>query len=44
MSEQCGRGFDPALLSGWIDGALRQADEQRVRSPSRGLWNVPGRR
>ena len=31
MSETCGRGFDGALLSGWLDGALTQADEQRVR-------------
>ena len=30
MSEQCGCGFDPALLSGYLDGALTQADEQRV--------------
>ncbi|MCY4659932.1 MAG: zf-HC2 domain-containing protein [Acidobacteria bacterium] len=31
MPEQCGRSFDAALLSGWLDGALTQADEQRVR-------------
>ncbi len=31
MSETCGRSFDGALLSGWLDGALTQADEQRVR-------------
>ena len=31
MPEPCGRSFDAALLSGWLDGALTQADEQRVR-------------
>ena len=31
MAERCGRGFDGALLSGWLDRALTQADEQRVR-------------
>ena len=31
MPEQCGRGFEGALLSGYLDGALTQADEQRVR-------------
>ncbi len=31
MPEACGRSFDAALLSGWLDGALTQADEQRVR-------------
>ena len=31
MSEQCGREFDGALLSGYLDGALTQADEQRAR-------------
>ena len=27
----CGRSFDEALLTGFVDGALTQADEQRVR-------------
>jgi predicted anti-sigma-YlaC factor YlaD len=27
----CGRRFAEELLSGWIDGALTQGDEQRVR-------------
>jgi anti-sigma factor RsiW len=31
MPEQCGRTFDEALLSGYLDGALVQGDEQRVR-------------
>lgn len=31
MPEPCGRSFDGALLSGFLDGALRQAEEQRVR-------------
>jgi predicted anti-sigma-YlaC factor YlaD len=31
MPEACGRRFDEALLSGFVDGALTQADEQRVR-------------
>ena len=28
---RCGRAFDEALLTGFVDGALTQADEQRVR-------------
>ena len=31
MSEGCGRSFDEALLSGYVDHVLTQADEQRVR-------------
>jgi|TARA_Y100000294_G_scaffold139966_1_gene133609 predicted anti-sigma-YlaC factor YlaD len=31
MPEPCGRTFDEALLSGYLDGALVQGDEQRVR-------------
>ena len=31
MSTNCGRTFDEALLTGYLDGALTQADEQRVR-------------
>ena len=31
MPEQCGRTFDEALLSGYLDDALVQGDEQRVR-------------
>ena len=31
MPEQCGRTFDEALLSGYLDDALVQEDEQRVR-------------
>jgi hypothetical protein len=31
MPEPCGRTFDAALLSGYIDRVLTQADEQRVR-------------
>ena len=31
MPERCGRSFDEALLSGYVDHALTQADEQRVR-------------
>ena len=31
MPESCGRTFDEAQLSGYLDGALTQADEQRVR-------------
>ncbi|HJN44029.1 MAG: hypothetical protein CL477_11670 [Acidobacteria bacterium] len=31
MPEPCGRTFDEALLSGHLDGALVQGDEQRVR-------------
>jgi hypothetical protein len=31
MSDRCGRTFDEALLSGYVDGELTQSDEQRVR-------------
>lgn len=31
MSERCERSFDEALLSGYLDRALTQGDEQRVR-------------
>ena len=31
MPEPCGRTFDEALLSGYVDRALVQRDEQRVR-------------
>ena len=31
MPERCARTFDEALLSGYVDGVLTQADEQRVR-------------
>jgi predicted anti-sigma-YlaC factor YlaD len=31
MPEHCGRTFDEALLSGYVDGMLTQGDEQRVR-------------
>ncbi len=31
MSERCGRNFDEALLSGYLDRGLTQLDEQRVR-------------
>src|SRR5688572_11990897 len=31
MPERCARTFDEALLSGYMDGVLTQADEQRVR-------------
>ena len=31
MPETCGRSFEETLLSGFVDGALTQADEQRVR-------------
>ncbi len=31
MPEQCGRTFDEVLLSGYLDDALVQGDEQRVR-------------
>lgn len=31
MAERCDRSFDEALLSGYLDAALTQADEQRVR-------------
>jgi anti-sigma factor RsiW len=31
MPEPCGRTFDEAQLSGYLDDALTQADEQRVR-------------
>lgn len=31
MPEACGRMFDDALLSGYVDGALPQMDEQLVR-------------
>lgn len=31
MPEDCGRSFDEAFLSGYLDGALVQRDEQRVR-------------
>lgn len=30
MPEQCPRGFDERLLSGYLDGELTQGDEQRV--------------
>ncbi len=31
MSKNCGRSFDEALLTGYLDGVLTQADDQRVR-------------
>lgn len=31
MNPACDRAFDEALLSGYLDGALIQLDEQRVR-------------
>ena len=31
MNETCGRTFDEALLTGYLDGVLTQADDQRVR-------------
>jgi anti-sigma factor RsiW len=31
VPEPCGRTFEDALLSGYVDGALPQGDEQRVR-------------
>ena len=31
MTEKCRRNFDEALLSGYLDGVLTQADRQRVR-------------
>ena len=31
MPEPCGRTFDEALLSGYVDRALVQRDEQRIR-------------
>jgi len=31
MPERCARTFDEALLSGYVDGELTQADEQLVR-------------
>ncbi|MBI07905.1 MAG: hypothetical protein CMM55_00145 [Rhodospirillaceae bacterium] len=31
MSEPCGRTFDEALISGYVDGALVQGDAQRVQ-------------
>lgn len=31
MTEPCGRRFDEALLSGYLDGVLTQGDAQRVR-------------
>ena len=31
MPEPCGRAFDEALLSGYLDDALIQGDDQRVR-------------
>lgn len=31
MPEKCVRSFDETLLSGFVDGVLTQADEQRVR-------------
>ena len=31
MSETCPRSFDEQLLSGYLDGELTQAEEQRVR-------------
>jgi anti-sigma factor RsiW len=31
MPERCGRTFDEALLSGYVDGVLTQSEEQRVR-------------
>jgi anti-sigma factor RsiW len=31
MNQQHGTSFDPTLLSGYLDGELTQAEEQRVR-------------
>ena len=31
MSSSCGRPFDEALLTGYLDGVLTQGDRQRVR-------------
>ncbi len=31
MKDECPRGFDQRLISGYIDGELFQQDEQRVR-------------
>ncbi len=31
MPEHCGRSFDEALLSGYLDESLTQVDDQRVR-------------
>lgn len=31
MNEDCGRTFDESLLTGYLDGVLTQADDQRVR-------------
>lgn len=31
MPDNCGRTFDEALMSGYLDGALVQGDAQRVR-------------
>ena len=31
MSGNCGRTFDEVLLTGYLDGVLTQADDQRVR-------------
>jgi len=31
VTEQCGRSFEEALLSGYVDHALTQGDDQRVR-------------
>ena len=31
MQANCDRKFDEALLTGYLDGALTQADDQRVR-------------
>lgn len=31
MNETCGRAFDEELLTGYLDGVLTQADDQRVR-------------
>ena len=31
MSEPCGRTFDEALISGYVDGTLVQGDAQRVQ-------------
>lgn len=43
MTEVCNRTFDDMMLSGYVDGELTQADEQRIRlhleqcPPCRGL-------
>lgn len=43
MTELCSREFDERMLSGYVDGELTQADEQRIRlhvercAPCRGL-------